>query len=138
MEVYKFKCKNCGSTKYEKINEKTYKCPYCGYSEEVFIQENDNNKDAEIQELREVIEELTETQKQKQQFHEDSVERNALVSFLLCFFGGWLGLHRFFEGRFILGIIYFCTFGLFGFGVGIDFLIRLVNLISAFRKNKHK
>ena len=37
MKVYTFKCEDCGSKKYEKLDESTYVCSYCGRVEEVFF-----------------------------------------------------------------------------------------------------
>ena len=42
------------------------------------------------------------------------------VSFFLCLFFGCFGIHRFYEGRVLLGIVYFCTCGIFGIGWFID------------------
>lgn len=42
------------------------------------------------------------------------------VAYLLLFFLGWLGIHRFYLGKYLSGFIYLCTFGLFGVGVFID------------------
>ncbi len=45
-------------------------------------------------------------------------------AFFLCLFFGYLGAHKFYEGKIMLGIVYACTFGLFGIGWVID-LVRL-------------
>ena len=45
------------------------------------------------------------------------------VSFFLCLFFGILGIHKFYEGRVLLGIVYLCTGGIFGIGVIIDLII---------------
>lgn len=47
------------------------------------------------------------------------------VSFFLCLFLGALGIHKFYEGRVLLGILYLCTGGLLGVGVVIDLVILL-------------
>lgn len=49
--------------------------------------------------------------------------RNKWVSFFLCLFLGVLGIHKFYEGRILLGILYLCTAGLGGVGVIIDLII---------------
>lgn len=49
--------------------------------------------------------------------------KNKWISFLLCLFLGFLGVHKFYEGRILLGILYICTAGLFGVGVIIDLII---------------
>lgn len=41
---------------------------------------------------------------------------NKLTALLLCLFFGYLGIHRFYEGKVGTGIIYFFTLGLFGLG----------------------
>ena len=48
--------------------------------------------------------------------------RNKWTAFLLCFFLGFLGAHKFYEGKAGLGILYILTCGLFGIGVLIDLI----------------
>lgn len=48
------------------------------------------------------------------------VWKNKWVSLLLCIFLGWIGAHKFYEGKIGMGILYICTFGLLGFGWIID------------------
>ena len=52
-------------------------------------------------------------------------EKNKWVSLLLCFFLGFLGAHKFYEGKIGMGILYIFTCGLFGIGVLIDFFVIL-------------
>ena len=47
------------------------------------------------------------------------------VAFFLCLFFGVLGIHKFYEGRVLLGIVYLLTLGLCGVGVVIDLVILL-------------
>lgn len=51
--------------------------------------------------------------------------KNKWISFFLCLFFGYLGFHKFYEKRILLGIVYLCTVGLFGIGVIIDLIILL-------------
>lgn len=51
--------------------------------------------------------------------------KNKWVAFCLCFFLGYLGAHRFYEGKVGTGILYLFTMGLFGVGVLIDLIIIL-------------
>lgn len=44
------------------------------------------------------------------------------ISWLLLTFGGVLGLHRFYMGKVISGLIWLCTAGLLGMGWLYDFL----------------
>ena len=51
--------------------------------------------------------------------------KNKWVAFLLCFFLGYIGAHKFYEGKAGMGILYLLTFGLFGIGWLIDCIILL-------------
>ena len=51
--------------------------------------------------------------------------KNKWVALLLCIFLGVFGVHKFYEGKVGMGLLYLFTFGLFGFGVLIDFIIIL-------------
>ncbi len=48
--------------------------------------------------------------------------KNKWIAFLLCLFFGYFGIHKFYEGKVLLGIVYFFTGGLFGIGVFFDLL----------------
>ena len=47
------------------------------------------------------------------------------TAFVLCFFLGALGIHKFYEGKTGMGILYIFTVGLFGIGVLVD-LIKIL------------
>lgn len=47
------------------------------------------------------------------------------VAFFLCFFLGYWGAHRFYEGKAGTAILYIFTFGLFGIGWFVDLIILL-------------
>ena len=51
--------------------------------------------------------------------------KNKWVAFLLCLFVGYFGIHKFYEGRVGLGILYLFTGGLFGIGWFIDCIVLL-------------
>jgi len=51
--------------------------------------------------------------------------RNKLVTLLLCIFLGYLGIHRFYLGKTLSGIIYLCTGGFFVIGVIVDVVLIL-------------
>lgn len=47
------------------------------------------------------------------------------LALALCFFLGEFGIHRFYVGKIGSGILYLCTFGLFGIGWLVDFFVIL-------------
>jgi len=49
--------------------------------------------------------------------------KNRGIALLLCLFGGFFGIHHFYVGRVMKGILYFFTFGLMGFGWFFDLLL---------------
>lgn len=51
--------------------------------------------------------------------------KSKLIALLLCFFLGYLGLHRFYAGKIGTGIIWLLTAGLLGIGWIVDFFIIL-------------
>ena len=52
-------------------------------------------------------------------------EKSRTAAALLCFFLGYLGVHRFYVGKVGSGILWLLTAGLFGVGALIDFIIIL-------------
>lgn len=51
--------------------------------------------------------------------------RNKWVALLLCIFLGFVGAHKFYEGKVGMGILYLCTVGLFGIGCFVDCVVLL-------------
>ncbi len=58
--------------------------------------------------------------------------RSRIAAFLLCFFFGVIGIHRFYVGKVGTGILYLLTGGLFGIGVLVDLILIIV---GSFRDN---
>ena len=51
--------------------------------------------------------------------------KSRTIDLILCVLLGFLGVHRFYEGKIGTGILYLCTAGLFGIGVLVDFILIL-------------
>ena len=47
------------------------------------------------------------------------------VAFFLCFFLGFFGAHKFYEGKTLFGVVYLVTAGIFGIGWFIDIFRHL-------------
>jgi restriction system protein len=50
-------------------------------------------------------------------------ERNKWVAFFLCLFLGFFGVHKFYERKILLGLLYLFTGGLFSIGWFIDCIV---------------
>lgn len=55
-----------------------------------------------------------------------ATDKRILPAALLCFFLGWLGVHRFYVGKIGTGILQILTLGGFGIWVLIDFIMIVV------------
>ncbi len=51
--------------------------------------------------------------------------KNKWAAFFLCFFLGFWGIHKFYEGKAGMGILYLFTMGLFGIGWLVDLIVLL-------------
>lgn len=104
-------CKYCG----EKIPEDAVMCTHCGRQVEQLKSEQPqvviNNSNANTN---------TNTNINRNYGTYRGGEKNKWVALLLCIFLGYFGVHKFYEGKILLGIVYLCTFGLFGIGWVID------------------
>ena len=56
----------------------------------------------------------------------DFPRKSKIVSLILCLFLGCLGIHRFYVGKAGTGVLYLFTFGIFGIGWLIDFILILL------------
>ena len=122
MKVYKFRCKDCGSREYQKIEGNIYKCVYCGAKEEVI--KNSEAKQFVKDRLRE--KQNVNDEKYRAQLNELKCVRSLFVkqviALMLCVFAGTMGVHRFFQRKIFTGLLYLFTFGIFGIGWIVDIL----------------
>lgn len=107
-------CKYCG----EKIPEDAVMCTHCGRQVEQLKGEQPqvviNNTNTN-----------TNVNKNVGTTAGRGGAKDKWVALLLCIFLGFLGAHKFYEGKILLGIVYLCTGGLFFVGVIIDFISLL-------------
>ena len=118
MRVYKFECESCGSKQYIKTKN-GYKCKYCGNMQDVISSGVVEEKHPEPLEANQNINNNPSLKHNV---------KNALILLLVCVFAGVYGVHKFMERRFVLGILYLFTFGLFGIGWFIDVVRYGINL----------
>jgi TM2 domain-containing membrane protein YozV len=63
-------------------------------------------------------------------------DKTILPAFLLCFFLGWAGAHRFYAGKIGTGILMLFTGGVFGVLWLIDFIMIIVGAFTDSAGNK--
>lgn len=59
-----------------------------------------------------------------------------MKDFLITLFLGWLGIHRFMKKKYITGVIWLCTFGLFGMGWFVDTVVAFVMMLKGEQQTK--
>ena len=55
--------------------------------------------------------------------------KSRTAALLLCVFFGFLGAHRFYTGRYLVGVLYLVTFGAFGIGWLVDIVLAALGRI---------
>lgn len=102
-------CVRCGAPMEDGV------CSYCGHAVKV--------KPAKIAQSQ-PIPKADPDQAKRQQKHNVKVSpKSRAVAFYLCLFFGYLGIHRFYLGKVGSAILYMFTFGCFGVGWLIDFIL---------------
>ena len=108
-------CKFCG----KKIPFDAVVCTACGRQVELLQQAQSQPT------VQQVIQPQTVFLQQEREVRfipKGGKAKNKWFAFVLCLFFGWAGAHKFYEGKFALGIAYLFTGGFFGFGWLIDLL----------------
>lgn len=120
-------CVNCGAP----MRENSNKCEYCNTvyekQEPTYVINNYYSNDNQYVNQRPYSNETVYTNSNFL-----ISPKNWLFDLLLCFFFGYFGIHKFYEGKIGMGILYIFTLGIFGLGWFVDFFIIL------FKKSKDK
>lgn len=102
-------CKHCGG----KIAEKAVVCPICGCQvEELNVSNSTYNPQP-------IVINNTNT---NTVVSSCGRARNKWVAFVLCLFLGFVGAHKFYEGKIGMGVLYIFTGAVFGIGWIIDLI----------------
>ena len=135
MELIKFKCSSCGSTQYEKITN-GYKCKYCGNIQDVIFKEEPKKIEPEVK-TEEKFEEkgINQTEAMSSEGVDNKEFGSILLRLILCLLAGGLGIHKFVEGKILMGFVYILTFGLCYIGVIVDIVTYVSKLVEI---NKEK
>ena len=112
-------CKRCAS----KIFEEAVICPNCGCQVEeikhadhssIVINNTNTNTNTNVNRNVNTNSVISGTRR-----------RNKWIAFFLCLLLGYFGAHKFYEGKYGMGILYFFTCGLFCIGWIADCIILL-------------
>ena len=57
-----------------------------------------------------------------------------MSDFIITLLLGWLGVHKFMQKKYGLGVLYLCTLGLFGIGWIIDTILAFIRMVSGKQK----
>lgn len=107
-------CNTCGA----KIAKTAISCPHCGapvaqnqqqQQPQIVINNSNSNANSNVNNVMAVGGRM----------------KDKWVAFFLCFFLGYLGAHKFYEGKTGLGVLYLFTFGLLGIGWIVDAIVLL-------------
>lgn len=108
-------CKNCA----HEVNNTATICPFCGNG----LDDTKNIVDEEtMRDSNSRFEANERGPKVDNGFVRGPYQK--WISITLCLLLGWLGAHKFYEGKYIIGLFYVVTFGFWGVGIVLD-LIQL-------------
>ena len=130
------KCPACGAhLEQDTADSNFWVCPYCGLRQKLEkkpVEEAVENIANTIKDAVKSVatafsddEAKVEVEEKKEENHENDGKRDKYVALFLCFFFGYLGIHKFYENKIGLGLLYMFTGGLFYIGVILDFITLL-------------
>ena len=112
-------CPDCGTPMDRDANH----CPNCGMLQATGYRERETvvprRRYEEQQPVQQVNQIVINTQ-------DNGYSKDKWIAFLLCFFLGYIGAHKFYERKVGMGILYIFTVGLFGIGVLVDLIVILM------------
>ena len=129
MEIYRFKCKCCGATRYKKPTKHIYRCLYCGEEVEVYRKADTEQAEQLVQAAPAPVQQQPKVEKP-----EPKLETKNLIMLIVCLAGGWFGLHKFLSGKVIWGLVYLFTWGVMGLGTFIDTMIYIIDFSKDYKK----
>ncbi len=114
------KCTMCGAPM------ENGKCSYCGHTVQVQSQriEDATQKQPQPQVITNTIPETNSGYKPRKVVEESP--HSKVIAFILCFFLGYFGVHKFYVGKPDSGKLYLCTLGLLGMGWVLDMVLILL------------
>lgn len=132
MNYYKYKCSSCGSTQYEKIGN-SLKCKYCGNTQDIFIEPKIEKNETTTSVSQQIVEKPKQETVAKESITNKILDRklgSVIIRLVACLLGGIFGIHKFLEGKFKWGVIYFVTLGLCGVGVVYDIVCYIIKIVE--------
>jgi TM2 domain-containing membrane protein YozV/predicted RNA-binding Zn-ribbon protein involved in translation (DUF1610 family) len=90
---------------------------YCGTCGEIIRKEAEICPKCGVRQILEPIRKVSE----------NGTGKDWLTTLLLCFFLGYLGIHRFYTGHTVIGVAQLLTFGGCGIWTLIDFILIILN-----------
>lgn len=113
------KCPNCGAP----VNADSRFCSYCG--ESLAADKPREKQEIHIHYHQEVRQEQPTRVEHVYIPKETFSRKNRAVALLLCLLLGVFGAHKFYLGKFWVGVLYIFTYGLFGIGLLIDLVVLI-------------
>lgn len=109
-------CNKCGN----RLNDNEAFCPNCGAAQ------GTTNANAQNSGQPVIVNIQNTNTNTNTAYACGGAKKNKWVAFSLCLFLGFLGAHKFYEGKIGTGLLYLCTAGLFCIG----WIIDLFNLLG--------
>ena len=111
-------CTKCGA----EVVKEAIVCPRCGVPTSNYHQQQNYQQPQQAPVYVNVSNVNTNSNVNSMYGGRGGTPKNKWVALCLCFFLGYLGAHKFYEGKMGMGILYLFTGGLFGIGVIINFI----------------